>query len=326
VPNSAVSAVSAFNVVADLVVIFRTHSDIEAQIVRGLLETHGVMSVLSSGVLHSVFPLSVDGLSEVRIAVNADEAEEAQRIIDSHRTELRSGQVVRLRDEFEPLQQAIGYRFRDRGMLEHAMTHTSRANEDVSGGVVDNESMEFLGDAVLGFVVADILFREFPEFDEGQKSKTKASLVSTATLAKQAEHLHLGDHLLLGRGEEKTGGRQKQALLADGYEALIAAIYIDGGIEHARAFIVREFGALFDAVRRDGVGGQDYKSALQELLQARDLPLPDYRIVGTAGPDHRKQFEIEVGVNGQPLASATGASKKEAEQEAARAALDKLRT
>jgi len=145
----------------DLVVVFRTHSDIEAQIVRGLLESHGVMSVMSSDVPHSIFPLSVDGLGEVRIAVHPQEADEAQRIIDAHRTELKNGQVVRLRDEFETLQQVIGYRFRDRGLLEHAMTHTSRANEDVSGGVVDNESMEFLGDALLGFVVADLLFREF---------------------------------------------------------------------------------------------------------------------------------------------------------------------
>ena len=126
-------------------------------------------------------------------------------------------------DEFEELQRSIAYRFRDIGLLEHAMTHTSRANEDLSGGVLDNESLEFLGDAVLGFVIADVLFREFPEFDEGEKSKAKAALVSTATLARQAERLSLGDHLLLGRGEEKTGGRRKQALLADGYEALIAA-------------------------------------------------------------------------------------------------------
>jgi ribonuclease-3 len=312
--------------VADFVVIFHTHSDIEATIVRGLLETHGVMSVVSSDVLHSVFPLSVDGLTEVRIAVHPDEADEAQRIIEAHRTELKNGQVVRLRDEFETLQRAIGYRFRDRGLLEHALTHTSRANEDVSGGVVDNESMEFLGDAVLGFVVADLLFREFPQFDEGQKSKAKAAVVSTAALARQAERLQLGDHLLLGRGEEKTGGRRKQALLADTYEALIAAIYLDGGIEHARAFIVRELSPLVDEVRRDGVSGQDYKSALQELLQSRDLPLPEYRLVATQGPDHRKLFEIEVGVRGEPLATATGASKKEAEQEAARAALEKLRT
>ncbi|HEX3646319.1 MAG TPA: ribonuclease III [Vicinamibacterales bacterium] len=310
----------------DFVAIFRTHSDIEAHIVRGLLETHGVMSVISSDGAHSIFPLSVDGLTTVRISVHADDAEEAQRIIEAHRTELKNGQVVRLRDEFETLQQAIAYRFRDRGLLEHAMTHTSRANEDVSGGVADNESMEFLGDAVLGFVVADLLFRDFPRLDEGQKSKIKASVVSTATLAKQAERLQLGDHLLLGRGEEKTGGRRKQALLADTYEALIAAIYLDGGIEHARAFIVRELAPLLDEVRRDGVTGQDYKSALQELLQSRDLPLPDYRLVGTQGPDHRKLFEIEVGVRGEPLASATGASKKEAEQAAARAAWEKLRT
>jgi ribonuclease III len=312
----------------DLVVIFRTHSDIEARIVRGLLESHGVMSVVSSDVPHAIFPLSIDGLSEVRIAVHPDEAEDARRIIDAHRTELKSGkngQVVRLRDEFEALQQAIAYRFRDRGLLEHAMTHTSRANEDVSGGVVDNESMEFLGDALLGFVVADMLFREFPEYDEGMKSKTKAAVVSTASLARQADRLQLGDHLLLGRGEEKTGGRRKQALLADGYEALIAAIYLDGGIEPARAFIVREFAPLLDEARGVVVTGQDFKSALQELLQARDLPLPEYRLVATFGPDHNKQFEIEVVVRGEPLATATGSSKKDAEQEAARAAFEKLR-
>jgi ribonuclease-3 len=312
--------------VSDFVVIFRTHSDIEAQIVRGLLESHGMMTVVAADTPHAIFPVSVEGVSAMRIAVHADDADEAQRIIEAHRTELRSGQVVRLRDEFETLQQAIGYRFRDRGLLEHAMTHTSRANEDVSGGVRDNESMEFLGDAVLGFAVADMLFREFPQFDEGEKSKTKASVVSTATLARQAERLRLGDHVLLGRGEEKTGGRRKQALLADTYEALIAAIYLDGGIEHARAFIVREFTPLLDEVRREGVTGQDYKSALQELLQARDFPLPEYRLVGTQGPDHRKLFEIEVVVRGEPLASAMGASKKEAEQDAARAALEKLRT
>jgi ribonuclease-3 len=310
----------------EAIVIFRTHSDIEASVVRSLLEAHGIMCVVSSDVPHSIFPLSVDGLGEVRIAVHHTEAEEAQRIIDGHRTELTNGQVVRLRDEFEALQQVIGYRFRDRGLLEHAMTHTSRANEDVSGGVSDNESMEFLGDALLGFVIADMLFREFPQFDEGGKSKTKAALVSTAALARQAERLRLGDHLLLGRGEEKTGGRRKQALLADGYEALIAAVYLDGGIEHARAFIAREFTGLIAEVRDSGgVAGQDYKSTLQELLQSRELPLPDYRLVGTIGPDHRKLFQVEVVVKGEALADATGTSKKEAEQEAARAALEKLR-
>ena len=292
---------------------------------RSLLEAHGVMSVVSSDVPQSIFPLSVDGLGEVRLSVHPDDAEEARRIIESHRSGLPNGRLVRLRDEFEQLQQAIGYRFRDRGLLEHAMTHTSRANEDVSGGVRDNESMEFLGDAVLGFVVADVLFRDFPEYDEGQKSKMKASLVSTATLAQQAERLDLGEHMLLGRGEEKTGGRRKQALLADSYEALIAAIYLDGGVEPARAFIVREFGPLIAEARRTGVSDRDYKSALQELLQSRELPLPEYRLVGSIGPDHRKLFQVEVIVKGERIGDATGRSKKEAEQEAARAALEKLR-
>jgi ribonuclease III len=312
--------------VADPVVIFRTHSDIEASIVRGLLEAHGVMSIVASAVPHAVFPLSVNGLGEVRISVRADEADEAKRIIESHRTELSNGRVVRLRDEFEALQQAIDYRFRDRGLLEHAMTHTSRANEDVSGGVTDNESLEFLGDAILGFIIAEMLFKEFPSFDEGQKSKIKASLVSTVTLARQAERLAIGDHLLLGRGEEKTGGRHKQALLADTYEALIAAIYLDGGIDQARAFILADFAPLVADIRRDGLAGQDHKSALQEYLQARDEPLPEYRLTGTLGPDHRKLFQVEVSVRGEALAEATGASKKEAEQEAARLALGKLRT
>src|SRR5262245_6009576 len=309
----------------DLVTIFRTHSDVEASIVKGLLEANGVFSIVSSPLTHSVFPLTVNELGEVRIAVHPEEAEEARRIIDSHRTELTTGQLVRIRDEFETLQQAIEYRFRDRGLLEHAMTHTSRANEDVSGGVIDNESLEFLGDAVLGFIVADILFQAFPEFNEGQKSKAKAALVSTTTLARQAERLSLGDHLLLGRGEEKTGGRRKQAFLADGYEGLIAAIYLDGGIEQARAFITREFAPLVSDVRRTGVSGGDHKSALQEYLQSHDEPLPDYRLAGTVGPDHRKLFQIQVVVRDQVIAEAIAPSKKEAEQEAARLALDKIK-
>jgi ribonuclease-3 len=308
----------------DLVVIFTTPSDIEARVVQSLLEAHGLMAVTSSGMSRAVFPLSVDRASDVKIAVHESEVDEARRIIESHRTELKGGEVIRIRDEFDGLERAMQYRFRDRGLLEQALTHTSRANEDLSGGVSDNESLEFLGDALLGFVVADLLFREFPDYDEGEKSKSKATLVSTATLARQAERLALGDHLLLGRGEEKTGGRRKQALLADGYEALIAAIYLDGGIDEARAFIAREFAHLLADVRQRGVTGQDYKSALQELLQARELPLPDYRLVGTIGPDHQKQFQVEVLVNGQSLGEAMGPSKKEAEQEAARAALEKF--
>ena len=196
---------------ADLVVIFRTRSDVEARIVRGLLEANGVQSLASTSMTHSVFPLTVNELGEVRVAVHAEEADEAMRIIESHRHELSTGRVVPLRDEFESLERSIEYRFRDRGLLEHAMTHASRANEDASGGVTDNESLEFLGDAVLGFVAADLLFREFPELNEGQKSRMKATLVSTTTLARQAERLALGDHVRSGRARRRrAGGRSRR--------------------------------------------------------------------------------------------------------------------
>jgi len=306
------------------VVVFRTWSDIEASIVRGLLEAHGVEVSLASDVPHGVFPLTVNGLGEVRIAVAGDMAEAATRLIRDYRTLDESGPPTRIRDEFETLQEAAGYRFRDRGILEHALTHRSRANEDVTGGVIDNESLEFLGDAVLGFVIAELLFTRFPERDEGQKSKMKAALVSTPALARQARRLGLGEHLLLGRGEEKTGGRVKRALLADGYEALIAAVYLDGGIDAARAFILREFEPLVGDVAGAVTIGDDHKSALQEMLQGRGDPLPEYVVTAEEGPAHRRLFRVEVRVRGDVLAEAEGRTKKDAEREAARRALDSL--
>jgi ribonuclease III len=301
--------------------VFRTHSDIEASIVTGLLDAHGIEAIISSDVPHSLFPLTVNGLGEVRVSVGADHADAAVRLIADYGQGADRDAPVRIRDEFEALQERLAYRFRDRGLLEHALTHRSRAHEDVTGGVVDNESLEFLGDAVLGFVVADQLFRGFPDRDEGQKSKLKASLVSTTALARLAARLELGDHLLLGRGEEKTGGRRKQALLADSYEALIAALYLDGGIEVARAFIVREFDDLLDeAAGSEGVSG-DHKSALQERLQRRGDPLPEYVVAAEEGPAHRRLFRIEVRLRGRVLAAAEGRTKKEAEQDAARLAL-----
>jgi ribonuclease-3 len=303
------------------VVVFTTRSDIEASVVMALLDSHGIASFRSSGNPQAIWPMAVDPLHDIRIAVSADAADLARRIIDSHREDVGS-RVVRLRDEFDDLQRRISYRFADRGLLEHALTHKSRAAEDASGGVADNESLEFLGDAVLGLVVAEALFRRFPDYSEGQKSKIKAAVVSTQSLARQAEHIGLGDHLLLGRGEEKTGGRFKQALLADAYEALIAGIYLDGGLPAAAAFLERELGEAIDAGAQQDVVGRDYKSALQERLQALGLPLPEYRLASTAGPDHRKLFTIEVAVAGDILGSATGRAKKEAEQEAARIALE----
>jgi ribonuclease-3 len=304
------------------VTVFSTASDIEASVVMALLDSHGIPSFRASGNTQTLWPMAVNSLGAIRIAVSPDSADEARRIIESHRETVGS-RVVRLRDEFEDLQQRIGYRFHDRGLLEHALTHKSRAAEDASGGVADNESLEFLGDAVLGLVVADALFRQYPSYDEGQKSKIKASVVSTQSLARHAERLQLGDHLILGRGEEKTGGRFKQALLADAYEALIAAIYLDSGLEAAAAFLLRELKDAIDAGQTPDFA-KDYKSALQERLQGLGYPLPDYRVSGEAGPDHRKTFSVEVVVAGEVLGTASGKAKKEAEQEAARQALERL--
>ena len=307
------------------VIVFRTSSEIEARVVQALLESQGCTAFRSAGDPPAFLPMAVNSLGDYRIAVPEDEAEDARRIIDSHRQDVGS-RVVRIADEFEGLQARVGYRFRDRGLLEHALTHRSRVAEDLSGGVHDNESLEFLGDAVLGLVIADMLYRQFPQHDEGQKSKLKAAVVSTQSLARHAERLSLGEHLLLGRGEEKTGGRFKQALLADTYEALIAALYLDGGIEAAGAFLRREFQASIDEAEGSEVLGRDYKSALQERLQSKGLALPEYRLAGQEGPDHMKIFRVEVVVAGETLASATGKAKKEAEQEAARLALEKLRS
>jgi len=305
------------------VVVFTTSSDIEASVVSALLESQGIENFRVSGNPQNLWPMVVHSLGAIRIAVAEEVAADALRVIESHRESMGS-RVVRLRDEFDELQTRIGYRFEDRGLIEHALTHRSRAAEDQSGGVVDNESLEFLGDAVLGLVVADALYRRFPDFDEGVKSKIKASVVSAASLARHAEAIRLGDHLLLGRGEEKTGGRFKQALLADAFEALIAAIYLDGGLEAATAFLMQEFQKDLDMGATQAVVGDDYKSALQERLQALGRALPEYRVADASGPDHRKVFTVEVLVDGDVMATAAGTAKKQAEQEAARLALSHL--
>jgi ribonuclease-3 len=308
---------------SELVVIFRTGSNIEASVVQALLDSHGIESVRSSGLPAGLFPLTVNPM-ELTVSVREDDAEDAVRLIEGHREQVGGGLVVPLPQQFAALEARLGYRFRDRGLLEHALTHKSKAHEDPSGGVIDNESLEFLGDAVLGLVVADALFRTFPEFSEGQKSKIKASVVSTASLAELAERLGLGDHMILGRGEEKTGGRRKQALLADTCEALIAAVYLDGGLEPVRQFILRELGPILEAAGQPDYSGRDHKSRLQEALQALGRPLPIYRVAGEVGPDHRKLFHVEVQVGGQTIAQGAGRTKKDAEQDAAKAALISL--
>jgi ribonuclease-3 len=304
-------------------VVFTTSSDVEASVVSGLLDSHSIASVRLSDGAQGILPMTVNALGAIKIAVAAHAADDAQRVIESHRDAV-GAKVVRIRDEFDVLQARIGYTFRDTGLLEQALTHRSRAAEDASGGVADNELLEFLGDAVLGLVVADVLVRQFPSSSEGQTSKIRASVVSTQSLARHAERLHLGEHLLLGRGEDKSGGRAKPALLADTFEALVAALYLDGGLEAAAVFLRRELQDAIDAGRVDQFIGEDFKSALQERLQALGQPLPEYVVAHETGPDHQKVFGVDVCVSGTVLGSASGRSKKEAEQEAARQALVKL--
>jgi len=306
-----------------LTVIFRTHSEIEANVVQALLDSQGVETLRTSGPPSGVFPFTVSPMGETRISVRDEDAAAALRIIDSHR-ETGGGNVMSLPLQFAALETRLGYRFRDRGLLEHGLTHKSKAHEDPSGGVTDNESLEFLGDAVLGLVVSEALFRAFPTYDEGQKSKIKANLVSTASLAEMAGRLGLGEHMILGRGEEKTGGRRKPALLADTCEALIAALYLDGGLEPVRRFLLRELAGGIEDARQPDYFGRDYKSRLQEQLQALGRPLPTYRVSGEVGPDHRKLFQVDVVVDEQVLAQGTGHTKKEAEQDGARLALAAL--
>lgn len=302
--------------------ILQTHSSIEAEVVRGLLQAHGIESVVESALAPSVFPMRF-GQTEFRVSVPARASQRAREIIAGHLDEAAAAEVRRLSETLGPLETSIGYDFRDLGLLEHALTHRSRAHEDASGGVIDNESLEFLGDAVLGFVVADMLFTRFPTHSEGYKSKVKAGIVSSASLARLAEDIDLGRFVLLGRGEEKTGGRRKHAILADSFEALIAAIYLDGGIDSAREFIVSRLGPLITGAGEraaDASFTEDWKSALQEWLQAHGHGLPTYRVAGAEGPDHRKRFEVELLVNGEVISKAEGRAKKEAEQLAAREA------
>ena len=309
-----------------LAVVLRTQSDVEASIARALLETHGIPAVVSSDVSHAVFPLAIDGLGEVRLSVRADEAARATRLLGDYRAGAAAASGDQA-DGLTVLEARLGHRFGERDLIVRALTHRSRAHEDDTGTVDDNESLEFLGDAVLGLAIADCLFREFPDYDEGCKSKARAQLVSAATLAGLGDDLRLGDHLLLGHGEEKTGGRRKRSLIADAFEAVVGAIYLDGGHEAAGAFIERTFRPLLERIRKDGVspaGTRDHKSALQEWLQARSLALPVYRLAGATGPDHRKVFAADVFVGDRRVATGSGPTKKEAEREAARQALAEL--
>lgn len=226
-------------------------------------------------------------------------------------------------EEVGPLENAIGYRFREPSLLEQALVHRSYSHE--AGLAENNEPLEFLGDAVLGFLVAELIVRMHPQMGEGAMTRLRASLVNTRSLAAEARRVGLGDALLLGRGEERTGGRQKPSLLADGFEALVGAVFLDGGITPTRALVRRLFAERIRETEDDRQRHVDAKTELQELLQARGRGLPEYRIVEAAGPDHARRYRIEVWGNGELLGRGAGSAKKRAEQAAAREALSQLR-
>jgi ribonuclease III len=245
--------------------------------------------------------------------------------------------------EIAALENALGYHFQRRAVIEHALTHSSHARElesqqgsEIKVRVNDNEQLEFLGDAVLSLVTSEELFQRFPQFREGELSKLRAHVVSERHLIRIAEKLELGHYLRLGRGEEKSGGRSKRALLVDALEAVLAAIYLDGGMAPAREFILREI-LVPELENMERGGGMlpmtDFKSALQEALQGLGMPQPSYVLVQEAGPEHNKTFTVEARLmarNGESGAEfvgrAQGSTKKTAEQDAARQLLAYLAT
>jgi ribonuclease III len=222
----------------------------------------------------------------------------------------------------KPLEAALGYRFDDPALLNGALCHSSYVNEQPQQNLESNERFEFLGDAVLNLAISQLLMQRYPELAEGELSRNRAHLVNETQLAAIARGIAIGPHLLLGKGEALTGGREKNSILADAVEALIAAIYLDGGFDAAFAFVESRFSRPLAKVNRSRYE-TDYKSQLQEHAQSVYRDIPQYRVVDTSGPDHSKTFRVQVNVAGI-TAEGDGKSKKMAEQEAARAGLELL--
>ena len=210
----------------------------------------------------------------------------------------------------------IGYEFKDKSLLLRALTHSSYANERGTG--LDNERLEFLGDSVLGFITAEYLFEHYKNKQEGELTKKRAYAVCEKRLFQYAEKIQLGDMILLGKGEEHTGGRHRPSVVSDAFEAVIAAIYLDGGIEEAKRFVLP-----FIEISSEGTPVfKDYKSTLQEVLQQNPTEKFEYVVVGEKGPDHNKEFVVEIHMNSNVIGRGVGKSKKKAEQEAAKSALE----
>ena len=219
------------------------------------------------------------------------------------------------------LEDAIGYRFKNISLLQNALAHSSYANERWHNSLMSNERLEFLGDSILGMLVADYLYRNFPDRPEGDLTRMRADMVCEKTLATVANGLGLGTHLLLGKGEDAGGGRTRNSILADAVESVIAACYLDGGMAAAVQFVEKFILVNVPVTRLHNV---DYKTALQELVQQKKNQVLCYTLVGESGPDHDKVFTVELTLNGAVVGVGTGSSKKRAEQDAARAATDKL--
>ena len=219
------------------------------------------------------------------------------------------------------LETAIGYRFQNITLLQNALTHSSYANERWHDSLKSNERLEFLGDSVLGMVVAEHLYNRFPDRPEGELTRMRADMVCEQALAEIANKLDLGKHMLLGHGEEQCGGRNRASILADAVESIIAASFLDGGMDAAKQ-IVEKF--VLCHVPKDRLHNMDYKTILQEQVQKKKNQVLSYALVGESGPDHDKRFTVAVYLNGQQVGQGIGSSKKRAEQEAARAAVEKL--
>lgn len=220
------------------------------------------------------------------------------------------------------LEAALGYKFQNITLLQNALTHSSYANERWHNSLLSNERLEFLGDSILGMAVAAYLYHNFPDRPEGELTRMRADMVCETSLAAIAVRLDLGKHLLLGHGEERFGGRNRASILADAVESVIAAAYLDGGIEAARGIITR---FVLCNVPVNKLQNADYKTALQELVQQKKNQVLCYQLVGESGPDHDKVFTAQVLLNNQIIGEGTGSSKKRAEQDAARVAMDRLK-
>ncbi len=220
------------------------------------------------------------------------------------------------------LEAAIGYRFSNISLLQNALAHSSYANERWHDSLKSNERLEFLGDSVLGMLVAEHLYRAFPDRPEGELTRMRADMVCERSLALIAAKIDLGKHILLGKGEEQGGGRTRDSILADAVESVIAACYLDGGMDAARQFVNR---FVLDHVPVKGLHNMDYKTALQEQVQQKRNQVLSYVLVEETGPDHDKHFKVEVTLNGKVVGTGVGSSKKRAEQDAARTALEMLK-